>query len=178
VESGADRGPRALRVHLQIQYIPLMRILAFSMAVLSASAAGAKPWNGIEPGVSRRDEVTKKFGEPAKTVMVEGKEILAYVGPRAIKGTTEAQFKIDNGSKLVERIDVFPAPMVDREAVESTYGPSCSPGSPPASACYVKKLTDEFQTYFLYSKLGLAIFWNEDGKSVKSFVFQQPKASK
>jgi len=178
MESGADRVPRALRVHLQIQYTALMRILAFSIAVLSASAAGAKPWNGIEPGVSRRDEVTKKFGEPSKTVVVESKEILAYVCFWASKGTTEAQFKVDNASKLVERIDVFPAPMVDREAVESTYGPACSPGSAPASACYVKKLTDEFQTYFLYSKLGLAIFWNEDGKSVKSFVFQQPKASK
>jgi len=154
-----------------------MRILAFSIAVLWASAAGAKPWNGIEPGVSHRDDVAKKFGEPSKTVVVESKEILAYVGPRAIKGTTEAQFKIDTASKLVERIDVFPAPMVDREAVESTYGPPCAPGTSPAKACYVKKLTDEFQTYFLYAKLGLAVFWNEDGKSVKSFVFQQPKAS-
>ena len=155
-----------------------MRILALLIAVLSASAAGAKPWNSIEPGVSLRDDVTKKFGEPSKTVVVESKEIVAYVGPQAIKGTTEVQFKIDNGSKLVERIDVFPAPMVDREAVESTYGPPCPAGSPPASACYVKKLTDEFQTYFLYSKLGLAVFWNEDGKSVRSFVFQQPKASR
>ena len=155
-----------------------MRILAFLIAVLSASAAGARPWNGIEPGVSHRDDVTKKFGEPTKKVVVENKEILAYVGPHAIKGTTEAQFKIDSGSQLVERIDVFPAPMVDREAVESTYGPQCSPGTSSASACYVKKLTDEFQTYFLYAKLGLAVFWNEDGKSVKSFVFQQPKASR
>jgi len=163
---------------MQIQYTPFMRFLTLLIAVLSASAAGAKPWNGIEPGASHREDVAKKFGEPSKTVQVETKEILAYVGPQAIKGTTEVQFKIDNGTKLVERIDVFPAPMVDREAVESTYGPACSSGSPPAPACYVKKLTDEFQTYFLYSKLGLAVFWNEDGKSVRSFVFQQPKASR
>lgn len=155
-----------------------MRKLGLWSAMLVCSTALAKPWNGIEPGTSRRDDVVKKFGEPAKTVIVEGKEILAYVGPHAIKGTNEAQFRVDVSTKLVERIDVFPGPTVDREAVESTYGPACAPGSPPATTCYVKKLTDEFQTYWLYPKLGLAIFLNEDGKTVQSLVFQSQRASK
>jgi len=155
-----------------------MRILGPWAAILVCSTALAKPWNGIEPGVSRRDEVVKKFGEPAKTVTVEGKEILAYVGPRAIKGTNEAQFKVDVATKVVERIDVFPGPTVDKDAVESTYGPPCPPGSQPAAPCYVKKLTDEFQTYLHYPRLGLAIFLNEDGKTVHSLVFQNPKNSK
>jgi hypothetical protein len=155
-----------------------MRTLVFLATLLIAFAALAKPWNGIEPGVSHRDDVVKKFGEPSKTVSLESKEILAYVGPQTIKGTTQTQFRIDTASKLVERIDVFPGPTVDKDAVESTYGPQCPPGPPPAASCYVKKLTDEFQTYFFYPKLGLAIFWNEDGKSVQSFVFQVQKASR
>lgn len=155
-----------------------MRAFGSLCAFLVCLTAWAKPWNGIDPGLTHRDEVVKKFGEPAKTVTVEGKEILAYVGPRAIKGTTETQFRIDVSTRLVERIDVFPGPTVDKESVESTYGPSCPPGPPPAASCYVKKLTDEFQTYLLYSKLGLAIFLNEDGKTVKSLVFQGQKSSK
>ncbi len=156
-----------------------MANLAFPLALLVASAASAKPWNGIEPGVSHREDVIKKFGEPSKTVILDAKEILAYVGPQAIKGTTEAQFKIDTVSKAVERIDVFPGPAVDRDAVESTYGPQCPSGTPPPSApCYLKKLTDEFQTYFLYPRLGLAIFWSDDGKTVRSFVFQAQKAAR
>ncbi len=155
-----------------------MRNLGPLGAILLCSAALAKPWNGVEPGVTHRDEVVKKFGEPAKTVTVEGKEILAYVGPHAIKGTNETQFRIDLATKLVERIDVFPGPTIDKETVESTYGPLCPQGSQPTAPCYVKKLTDQFQTYLLYSKLGLAIFLNEDGKTVQSLVFQGPKASK
>ena len=154
-----------------------MRPLVFSATLLLASAALAKPWNGIEPGASHREDVVKKFGEPTKTVNHEGKEILAYVGPQAIRGTTETQFRIESANKLVERIDVFPGPTVDKDAVESTYGPQCPSGTTPAGPCYVKKLTDDFQTYFLYAKLGLAVFWNEDGKSVHSFVFQVQKAA-
>ncbi len=153
-----------------------MRTSVLVIALLIAQGALAKPWNGIEPGVSHRDDVVKKFGEPSKTVNHEGKEILAYVGSQTIKGTTETQFRIDAGTKVIERIDVFPGPTVDKDAVESTYGPPCPPGPQPATACYVKKLTEEFQTYFLYAKLGLAIFLNEDGKTVHSFVFQVQKA--
>lgn len=156
-----------------------MRATAFLLlaALLLAAPALAKPWQGIEPGVSPRDKVTDKFGEPSRTVTQEGKEVIAYFGERAIKGTTQVQFKVDPASKVVERIDVFPAVVIDKDAIEGTYGPVCpTSGKPPEGACYVKKITDELQTYFVYPKLGMAIFFKEDGKTVHSLIFTQVKA--
>src|SRR4051812_7033363 len=137
----------------------LMRnALTVAAFVALAPAALAKPWNGIEPGSSKKDEVIKKFGEPSKVVKVDSKETLAYLSDKAIKGTTQAQFKVDSASGTVERIDVFPAPVIDKDMVESSYGVAC-PGSGPApkDPCYVKKITDTFKTYFVYVKLGLAV---------------------
>ena len=146
--------------------------------VMLALPASAKPWNGIEPGVSRREDVIARFGQPSKTITTDGQEVLAYYNKEAIKGTSQTQFKIDPASKLVERMDVFPGPVIDREAVESTYGDRCPQGSPPpALPCYTKKLTEDFRTYFLYAKLGMAVFFNEDGKTVHSFIFQTQKAA-
>jgi hypothetical protein len=155
-----------------------MRTLAVVAVLIAALPALAKPWQGIEPGVSKKDEVTQKFGEPSRVVAQGEKEIIAYFGKEAIKGTTQAQFKVDSATKVVERIDVFPGPVIDKEAIENSYGPACPSGPAPASPCYVKKVTDEFRTYYLYSKLGLAIFFNEDGKTVHSFIFTTMKAAK
>jgi hypothetical protein len=155
-----------------------MRTIALVAVLIAALPAAAKPWQGIEPGVSKKDEVTQKFGEPSKMVDQAGKEILAYFGKEAIKGTTQAQFKVDSTTKIVERIDVFPGPVIDKEAIENSYGPACPNGPVPANPCFVKKVTDEFRTYYLYSKLGLAIFFNEDGKTVHSFIFTTIKAAK
>ncbi|XXF75538.1 hypothetical protein P2318_21030 [Myxococcaceae bacterium GXIMD 01537] len=153
-----------------------MRTLAL-VTVLAAVPALAKPWQGIDPGVSKREEVIKKFGEPSRTVTTDGKEILAYFEKEAIKGTSQAQFKVDPTTKLVERIDVFPGPVIDKATIEDTYGGACPAGKQPPSPCYLKKLTDDFRTYFLYSKLGLAIFFNEDGKTVHSFIFTPVKGA-
>lgn len=155
-----------------------MRAPIFVLALIFvAPAALARPWQGIEPGSSTRQDVVKKFGEPSKVVpMAGGKETLAYFQKQAIRGTTQAQFRVDQQTGKVERIDVFPGPVVERETVEATYGPPCSAsGKQPAAACFIKKLTDDFRTYYLYQRLGLAIFFNEDGKTVHSFVFQSPK---
>jgi len=146
--------------------------LALAALVALGPAVQAKPWNGIEPGTSRRDEVVKKFGEPSKVVKNDARETLAYLGSKAIKGTTQAQFKLDaNG--VVERIDVFPGPVIDRDMVESNYGRACPTSGPaPKDSCYVKKMTgDNFKMYFVYVKLGLAVFFKEDGKTVSSLVF-------
>jgi len=148
-----------------------MKTLTLVAVLLAAAPVVAKPWQGIEPGQARRDSVIKKFGEPSRTVTQEGKEVIAYFDQKAIKGTLQVQFTVDVSSQQVERISVFPGPIVDKESVESTYGPACPSGKAPATACYQKKLTDEFRTYLFYARLGLAVFLNEDGKTVQSLTF-------
>ena len=156
-----------------------MKTIALVAVLLASAPAVAKPWQGIEPGQSKKEQITQKFGEPSRVVTVEGKEIIAYFDQRAIKGTKQVQFKLDPGTQLVERIDVFPGPVIDKESVESTYGNACpSSGKATASPCYQKKLTDDFRTYMLYAKLGLAVFLNEDGKTVHSFIFTPQPAGK
>ena len=119
----------------------------------------------------------KRFGPPSKTLSVEGHQVLAYTGPSAIKGTAQAQFRVDPASGLVERIDVFPGPVVDRETVESSYGPPCpASGAAGAANCFQKRLTEDFRTYYFYPRLGLAVFFDEDGDKVESFVFQTVKS--
>ncbi|MCK8496806.1 hypothetical protein [Myxococcus fulvus] len=154
-----------------------MRTLIALAVVAFALPAVAKPWQGVEPGVTKKDEVIKKFGEPSRTVGQDGKETIAYLGKEAIKGTSQAQFKVDAGG-VIERIDVFPGPIIDKETIETSYGPACPSGPVPSAPCYQRKLTDDFRTYFLYPKLGLAIFFNEDGKTVQSLTFTTQKAAK
>ncbi|WP_141332448.1 hypothetical protein [Myxococcus sp. AB025B] len=154
-----------------------MRTLIALAVVAVSLPAVAKPWQGVEPGVTKKDEVVKKFGEPSRTVSQDGKETIAYLGKEAIKGTSQAQFKVDAGG-VVERIDVFPGPIIDKETIETSYGPACPSGPVPSAPCYQRKLTDDFRTYFLYPKLGLAIFFNEDGKTVQSLTFTTQKAAK
>ncbi len=155
-----------------------MKTIAIVAVLLAAAPVVAKPWQGIEPGQSKREQVLKKFGEPSRVVTAEGKEIIAYFDQKAIKGTKQVQFKVDPGTQLVERIDVFPGPVIDKESVESTYGAACPAGKAPPSPCYQKKLTDDFRTYLLYPRLGLAVFLNEDGKTVHSFIFTTQQAAK
>lgn len=144
--------------------------------LLVAALASAKAWNGIEPGVSRRDDVVKRFGPPSKTVTVSGKEVLAYTDSAAMKGTSQAQFRVDPATGVVERIDVFPATVVDHDTVETTFGPLCPrAGAPQPAACFQKKLTDDFRTYYVYARLGLAVFFEENEDRVQSFVYTAPR---
>ncbi|HSP81793.1 MAG TPA: hypothetical protein VLQ93_24955 [Myxococcaceae bacterium] len=152
----------------------MMRTIASVAVLLAALPAAGKPWQGIEPGTSKREQVVKKFGEPSRVVTSEGKEIIAYFEKAAIKGTRQVQFLLDSKTQVVERIDIFPGPVVELEAVESTYGAACPSGRAKArssSACFVKKLTEDFRTYLLYRSLGMAVFLNEDGKTVNSFIY-------
>ena len=152
----------------------------FCVAVLAAAApVAAKPWQGIEPGQSKRDSLVQKFGEPSRTVINEGKELVAYFDQKAIKGTRQVQFTVDVGTQSVERISVFPGAVVDKESIEGTYGPACpSAGRMPPTPCYQKKLTDEFRTYLFYPRLGLAVFLNEDAKTVQSLTFTPQSGGK
>jgi hypothetical protein len=138
-------------------------------AVVIAGTAGAKPWNGIEPGAAVKADVVKKFGEPSKVTIVGGHEVLTYLKEKAIKGTVQSQFRVEKEKQIVDRIDVFPEPIIDQEAIEKSYGPECPPNS--REGCYLKRTQDKKPSYFLYEKLGLAIFFKEDGKTVQSFAF-------
>jgi hypothetical protein len=152
------------------------RRLAILTLLVTAAAAQAKAWNGVEPGVSRRDEVVKRFGPPSKTLTVSGKEVLAYTDAAAMKGTSQAQFRVDPQTGVVERIDVFPATAIDHDTVEATFGPPCpKSGAPQPAACFHKKLTDDFRTYYLYARLGLAVFFDETDDRVQSFVYTAPR---
>jgi len=154
---------------------PAPRRLLLLPLLLLPVAAQAKAWNGIEPGVSRRDEVLKRFGPPSKTLTVSGKEVLAYTEAAAMKGTSQAQFRVDPSTGLVERIDVFPATPIDRDTVEATFGPACPKAGAQPPACFQKKLTDDFRTYFVYTRIGLAVFFEENEDRVQSFVYTAPR---
>ncbi len=155
-----------------------MRTLTLVAVLVTAVPAAAKPWQGIDPGSSKKEDILKKFGEPSRSVTANGKEVLGYFDKQAIPGTKQAQFQVDPGTQTVERIDVFPGPVIERETVESSYGPACPSGKAPATPCYLKRLSDEFRTIYVYPKLGLFVFFNEDGKTVHSISFTTPAAAK
>lgn len=139
------------------------------LVVTAGTAAAAKPWNGIAPGTSSALDVIAKFGEPSKTLASEGKETLVYSGRQAIKGTAQAQFKL-GADKTVERIDVYPAVLLDAEAIEASYGPACDEKRSD-EPCFVKKETPQKRGYYVYARLGLAVFFKDDGRTVQSLSF-------
>ncbi len=143
--------------------------------VAMAGSAWAKPWNGIIPGTSSELDVVGKFGEPSKTLSTKPttsepeKKTLVFSGPKAIKGTVQAQFKL-NASKVVERIDVFPAVALDMAAIEKSYGPACD-ATASNDPCFVSKVSSSKRTYYVYAKLGLAVFFKDDNKTVQLLAF-------
>ena len=151
----------------------------FIVFVLLPLAAFSKPWNGIVPGQSSRADVVAKFGEPSKVVTAAGREVLAYLKDKAIRGTTQAQFKVDPANGLVERIDVFPAVELKLKDIEASYGPECTRGvsDQVEAPCHLKR-DDDKKKYIVYQRLGLAIFLKEDGVSVQSFTFLPEKNKK
>jgi len=152
-----------------------LHVAALLALLLLPAVARAKAWNGIEPGASRREDVVKRFGPPSKTLTVSGKEVLAYTEAAAMKGTSQAQFRVDPSTGLVERIDVFPATAIDHDTVEATFGPACPKAGAQPAACFQKKLTDDFRTYYVYPRLGLAVFFDETDDRVQSFVYTTPR---
>ena len=145
------------------------------MLVMVAALTLCKPWQGIAPGVSTRDEVLEKFGKPTKTVPSGSLDIVAYQKGNLIKGTTQAQFKIDQKTNVVQRIDVFPEPKLVLKDIEKAYGPECTLKAPETkeAPCYLKKLEPQ-RMYIVYGKLGLAVFFGDDGH-VTSFTFLPEK---
>ena len=141
------------------------------LLTLTPLLASAKPWQGISPGGGSSElDVVGKFGEPSRKLSARGQLVLVCSGVQAIKGTVQAQFKCDPATKEVQRIDVYPEPVIDIAAIEKSYGKSCE-STGGAEPCYWRKETAQKHPYFLYPKLGLAIFFKDDDKTVLSFAF-------
>jgi hypothetical protein len=147
-----------------------VRLSRFVMLLSLLAAPGwAKPWNGITPGLSTSLEILDQFGDASRTLIDKGKSTLVYAGSKAIKGTVQAQFKLDQ-ENVVERIDVYPAVRLDAAAIEKSYGPAC--GSKGAGeTCFVKKEAPSKKPYWVYAKLGLAVFFDATGKTVELLAF-------
>lgn len=148
-----------------------MKYLLLIPALLASAGAQASSWKNITPGVSTRQDVLGAFGEPAKITTVSDREILAYLGTRGIEGSRQAQFRVVTATRVVERIDVFPASKISRELVVATYGPLCGEAPAADTACYLEKISADTRVYYLYPKLGLAVFFQKDGKTVFNFVY-------
>jgi hypothetical protein len=154
--------------------LAMSRFLCLALLLLAAPTL-ARPWQGIRPGQSGPLDVIGKFGEPTKKAEVKGQLVLIYSGLQAITGTVQTQFKLSPGGDTVARIDVYPAPVIDTEAVEKSYGPKCD-AKQPVEPCYFVKEAPGQKPYFVYVKLGLAVFFKDDGRTVLSFAFLPEKS--
>ena len=141
-------------------------LLAALVLAVPISAAHAEPWNGIAPGTSTEKAVLKRFGPPSKRLKEKGRAVFSYQGAQAIKGTKQSNFYFD-AKGVVQEIHVFPKNTVPVDVVQSTFGKD-----------YVKRLTDDFHTYYWYGKRGLVVFLNGDAKTVYSFIYTVPGATR
>ena len=151
-----------------------MKRVALALAVLCVpTLAQARAWKSVSPGNTPIAEVTKRFGEPT-TKLKRGKQtVYAYEQDEAIAGTTQAQF-IVGPQGTVEQIAVFPASVIDKAAIEATYGPDCA--LKPGGNCFLRKVSDEsFKTYYWYASTGLVVFFTKDGKAAESFLYVKPE---
>lgn len=138
-----------------------MSRLVFTTLACLAGLAAAKPWQGIHPGISSTLDVFGKFGEPTAKTELKGQLTLVYSGLQAPGGTVQVQFKLAPGTDTVARIDVYPAPLIDKDAIEKSYGPKCD-AKATNEPCYFVKDAGKKQ-YLVFAKLGLAVFFKDDG---------------
>ena len=140
-----------------------------------ARADGVRILRDIDESLSIRLKLVAAGKYSGAYANARGQMVLVYSGPQAIKGTVQAQFKLDPATREIQRIDVYPEPVIDVAAIEKSYGKSCETTA-GAEPCYWKKDTAQKHPYFLYPKVGLAIFFKEDDKTVLSFAFLPPQA--
>ncbi len=139
---------------------------AIVLFVLFALPALAKPWQGLEPGVTKKASVTKHLGTPTKASTEKGKEVLLYSGLQAVSGTHQVQVKLDEKG-VIERIDVYPAVPLSPQDVEGSYGSWCN-ADEPTDPCYDKRKSSKGE-YWLYQELGLAVFFAD--RKVEQLVY-------
>jgi len=129
---------------------------AIALFALLSLPAWAKPWQGLEPGVTKKESVTKHLGAPTKAQTEKGREILLYSGMQAVSGTHQVQVKLDEKG-VIERIDVYPVVVLKPSDVETSYGSWCN-ADEPTDPCYEKRKSSKGE-YWLYQELGLAVFF-------------------
>lgn len=143
-------------------------------ALLCAGTAFARPWQNITPGKSTSKDVISQFGEPSRKLERGADTIYGYFGPKAIKGSRQAQVHVDKAGK-VTRIDVFPSGEISLKTIEASYGPACAVAEADGDPCYVSKPVGT-QQLLHYAKIGLAVFVKPNG-AVQSLVFLPPGAA-
>jgi hypothetical protein len=144
-----------------------MRSIETALLVLLAAAplgAAARPWQGIQPGISPEKDVVQKFGEPTTRTKRATRTVLAYYGEQALAGTRQAQFHTD-GNGVVQEITVFLTAELDAESVEGTYGK-------PPQKTFVE---DTFQKVWIYPQSGVTVFFDKEGR-VEALTFTAGKA--
>ena len=127
--------------------------LAFLLGLFAlATAAGARSWQGVDPGASTAADVTARFGPPTTQGKLGGRSALVYRGEQAITGTRQAQF-FTRADGVVAEVVVFPASQLDRESVEGTYGR-------PSRKSFT---SDDFRPVWIYDAAGVTVFFGKEG---------------
>jgi hypothetical protein len=128
---------------------------------LSPAPAGARGWQGVNPGSTTDTEVAARFGPPSTQGKLGGRTALVYKGDQAIAGTRQAQFFARDDGVVVEVV-VFPTTQLDKDAVEGTYGRPTQ-----------KAFTDDFRTVWMFKASGITVFFGKDG-TVDAISFKAP----
>ncbi len=133
--------------------------VAVLLALALPTAAHARAWKGITPGVTTQAEVVEKFGEPTTKTKRATKTILAYYGEQALEGTRQTQFHLDAQGVVIE-ITVFLTAQLNADTIEGTYGK-------PPQRTFVE---DTFQKVWLYPQQGVTVYFNKEG-NVEALAF-------
>ena len=125
--------------------------------MLVPATALARPWHGLTPGVSTKNDVIKKFGSPTRELpmTVSYASGLVYQAKEAQEyGADEAQFFFDNAGKLTS-VFVFPAVQMKKDDIIKAFGSN-----------FEERRTDDFRLYFQYKADGFVVFFDKDNETV------------
>lgn len=135
------------------------------VGLFAAGTSHARPWKGIQPGITRSGEVVRTLGTPSQQVKNRGKcaTLLNYQGRQKRRGTTQVNVCV-GADDIVRQIDVFPARSLRKEDVPDYFGDD-----------FQKRLTDDFFEYYHYRADGFIVFFDEGGDRVLSLRYTKPK---
>jgi hypothetical protein len=134
-------------------------LAAAALVTAAPVPAGAKPWQGVNPGTTTAAELTTRFGTPSTQGKLGGRHAYVYKDEVAIGATRQAQFFTRDDGVIVE-IVVFPSTHLEPESVEGSYG---RPGR--------KAFTDDLRPVWYYPALGVTVFFGKAG-AVEALSFK------